>query len=563
MQEQYVSLYRRILAQRQHEYDASLLKGDYTPFLYPWDCLPIVYLLLALALTPRLRLGIARPVRCIVFGAIVLHSIYICQHRRTLWCAGGYGIGLCLAWGAIMSFTLLICNDVGQDFWRLELRHTVSPPQKDQRNGDAIAMDKFKSLPHVDLMRRKIYSVHASTGVCENAVTAPEEPAVRPYRLVWQSFPGHGDLIHLLDWIVDLTTAFRGVSWSHRIPILAPIDSPNSPMPGSGQKTPNRPAKATSIPKQTLRALQRQALKEFFTSYILLDLLKTTMVTDPYFLGLEDLRSPTPWNWLRKLTQNVPIATRLVRLIMSMAGVVFALTLIFSLSPLFFALILPSAIDISRITKSPLLEPWMYPAQWYPLRTSVLHSGLAGFWGKFWHQMFRYGISEPSRVVIKNLKLERDGNTARVIQLGIAFTLSGFLHAAGSYTSFSLRQTHPVQGPLLFFLLQGFGTIVQTNMVRALHKHFPLAKTSPPVVGQTINSLVVLGWLYFTGPLLANDFARSGIWLLEPVPVSILRGVGFGPGGKDEGWWTWYQEGSKGVGWWTGDVVWRTGLGFY
>lgn len=465
-----------------------------------------------------------------------------------------------------MSFALLICNDVGQDFWRLELRHEGSPPQQDQQRGTegtSVAADMSKSIGNVDLTRRKISSVYTSTSVSQHAVTEPDEPAIRPYRLVWQSFPRHGDLLHLVDWVVDLTTAFRGVSWGHRIAILAPVDSPTPPKPGSGDKTSTHETKVTSIPKQTLHALQRQALKDFFISYLLLDFLKTTMVTDPYFLGLEDLGSPTPWSWLRKLTQTIPIATRLVRLIMSLTGVVSALTFIFSLSPLFFALILPSTIDISRITKSPLLEPWMYPAQWYPLRTSILHTGLAGFWGKFWHQMFRFGISEPSRVVIKSLELRRDGNAARAIQLGIAFTLSGSIHATGSFTTFSLRPTHPIVGPLIFFLLQGVGTIIQTAMVRGLHKHLPFVKALPPVVGQTSNALAVLGWLYITGPLLANDFARCGIWLFEPVPVSILRGLGFGPGGKDEGWWTWYQEGSKTVGWWAGDVVWRSGLGVY
>ena len=125
------------------------------------------------------------------------------------------------------------------------------------------------------------------------------------------------------------------------------------------------------------------------------------MITDPYFLGVALAESPTPWHWLARINQAVPFATQVVRLTLSMAGVLVSLTYIFSLSPLFFATILPSIIDISKITKAPLLEPTLYPPYWYPLTTSVMSTGLAGFWGKFWHQMFRFGISEPSRVLIK------------------------------------------------------------------------------------------------------------------------------------------------------------------
>lgn len=47
------------------------------------------------------------------------------------------------------------------------------------------------------------------------------------------------------------------------------------------------------------------------------------------------------------------------------------------------------------------------------------------------------------------------------------------------------------------------------------------------------NWVGTVGWLYLTGPLLADDFARCGIWLFEPVPVSIVRG------GLGERWWCW------------------------
>lgn len=553
----HVSLYRQTLANRQSQYNATIASGKYTPFNYPWDSLPALYLLLAITLTPRLPLKLARAVRYVAFALIVLHSTYVVSHRRTLWFAGGYGIGLASAWGAIMAGALLLCNDVGRDFSRLEARPAQLKSAEVHQTGSAATSVSSEIAQPVDLTKRKIPGVYNSTNAKQLTCSGGEQPAIQPYRLVWQGFPYDSNGLHVIDWAVDLTTSFRGVNWNHRISTLEPIDAP---MPDTA---PRDQSKATAIPVQTLRSIRLKGLQDIIVGYLLLDLLKTTMITDPYFLGLEPLESPTPWRWLAKVNDAVPIATRLVRLSMSLAGVITALTFIFSLSPLFFPVILPSLIDIPKITRAPLLEPCMYPPYWYPLTTSVFHSGLAGLWGKCWHQMFRYGISEPSRVLIKRLNLDRRGNSARIVQLLIAFGLSGTIHAAGSCTSFSLEESHPLSGPLLFFLYQGVGIFVQSALAKLLYKQVPSTKNVPRPVKQSVNALVVMFYLYFTGPLLANDFARCGIWLFEPVPISVLRGLGFGPGGKDEGWWVWYQEGSRWMGWWKGDRWWERGIAIY
>ncbi|KEF58639.1 uncharacterized protein A1O9_06565 [Exophiala aquamarina CBS 119918] len=567
MSQTYVSLYRQTLALRQQNYNASIAAGEYVPFLYPWDSFFALYPLLAIIITPRLPERSRSLLRYLAFTLVFSHSWYVIVHRRTLWFAGGYGIGLCAVWGAIMSGALMLFNDPERDFWRLEAREIQLDDSSLVHHASTIVSAPRAASSHVDVRRRKVPSVYTATNIEQNEVPGSTEPANKPYQLVWQGFPYNAEWIHVIDWTVDLVTGFRGVNWNHRIPTLAGIDAPIPPMPTRGQEKPisevNLESKPTAIPRRTLQALQRRAVQDFLFSYLMLDVLKTSMVTDPYFLGLGDLNSPSPWLWLSHLTEAVPFATRFLRLGMSMAGVVAALTFIFSLSPLFFTLVLPALVDVPKVTKSPLLEPWLYPPQWHPLTTSVLHTGLAGFWGKFWHQMFRYGFSQPSRVLIRRLELDPSGNGARIIQLLTAFALSGSVHAAGSFTAFSLVQTHPVSGSLLFFILQAFGVFTQTLGVKILHTQIPMTKSLPQVVRQTANAAVTLGFLYFTGPLLANDFAQSGIWLFEPVPVSILRGLGFGPGGKDEGLWAWSQDGSTWVGWWTGRGWWETGLAIF
>ncbi|KIW45485.1 uncharacterized protein PV06_03872 [Exophiala oligosperma] len=559
----YISLYRQTLAERQRRYNAAIGSKEFTPFLYPWDALPSAYLLLALLIAPRLPRKQAVFVRLIAFLLTLTHSLYLFTHRRTIWLAGGYGIGLINQWGIIMAAALLLFNDPAQSFRRLETRSPRLENGHSQPNGGSRTPTSADGTAEVDLRKRRVPGIYTSTNVKQVTFPGSTQPATRPYDLVWQGFPHGKGVLHAVDWVADLVTSFRGPNWGHRIPTLGGIDGPVPRDSSARHSKCDRRSKTTAVPKKTLQALRGQAIRDFVVGYLLLDLLKTTMITDPYFLGVVSLDSPTLWPWLSAVNETMPIATRLVRLFMSISGVISALTLIFSLSPLFFAFILPSLVDVSHLTKSPLLEPWMYAPFWYPLTTSVLHTGLAGFWGKFWHQMFRFGISEPARFVIEGTGIDKRGNTARMIQLLVAFGLSGSIHAAGSYTTFSIIPSRPFSGPLLFFLSQGIGIYLQSLSVKAVYKYVPHAERVPLAVREVGNLLYVMVYLFFTGPLLADDFARCGLWLFEPVPISFLRGLGFGPGGKDEGWWAWYQEGSKTLGWYEGDRWWTTGVAIY
>ncbi|KAL6245445.1 hypothetical protein RBB50_007444 [Rhinocladiella similis] len=558
----HVSLYRQTLAERQRLYNAAIASKEFTPFLYPWDSLPSAYLLLALLIAPRLLRKQGRFVRLAAFGLTLAHSLYLYADRRTLWMAGGYGIGLINQWGVIMAAALLLFNDPAESFRRLEIRSPRLESERFRPNGTT-STASVDATAKVDLRKRKVPGIYTSTNVKQNPFPSSTQPATRPYDMVWQGFPHDKGFLHTVDWVADLVTSFRGPNWGHRIPTLGDIDGPIPPDPSGRHSEDDGRSKTTAAPKQSLQALRVRAVQDFVVGYLLLDLLKTTMITDPYFLGTAPLDSPTPWLWLAAVNETLPIATRIVRLFMSICGVISALTLIFSLSPLFFASILPTLVEISHVTKSPLLEPWMYAPFWYPPTTSVMHTGLAGFWGRFWHQMFRFGISEPARFIIERTGIDKRGNTARVIQLLVAFGLSGSIHAAGSYTTFSIVPSRPFSGPLLFFLSQGLGVFLQSLFVKSVYKYVPQAKSLPRTVRQTGNLLYVMVYLFFTGPLLADDFARCGLWLFEPVPVSFLRGLGFGPGGKDEGWWAWYQEGSKTLGWHEGSNWWKTGIAIY
>ncbi|EXJ73013.1 uncharacterized protein A1O5_04162 [Cladophialophora psammophila CBS 110553] len=553
MADEYVSLYRQTLARRQRLYEAAISTGGYTPFLCPWDSLPALYLFLAIAFTPRLSPKLAKAVRYITFVIILSQGIYTVCHRRTLWIGAGYGIGLLTAWGVIMAGALLLCNNVARDFRRLEMRALKTETAASDRTRSAALSWSTDLSQGVAMTNRKVANVHPSS---DTKQIFPEKPPSQSYELVWTGFPYNSGWFHVTDWTVDLITSFRAVGWQHRIPTVGPID-PSIPRDTSEVVSTIR------VSNDKSRALQWRALRGFVTTYLVVDFLKTVMITDPYFMGLTPLESPSPWPWLARANDIIPIATRWVRSWTTLFAVVFALQFIFSLSPLFFATILPALVDVTKITKAPLLEPWMYPNYWQRLSTSVMYSGLAGFWGKCWHQMFRFAVSEPSRVLVEKLHLNPRGQAARTIQLLMAFTLSGSIHASASHTAFSLVVSRPFSGALLYFFLQGVGILVQSFVVKLLQRHVPWVKKLPLAVRQTVNALVVVTYLYFTGPLLVNDFAACGLWLYEPVPISFFRGLGFGPGGKDEGWWTWNQEGSRFIGLWKGDRWWKRAVAIY
>jgi hypothetical protein len=116
------------------------------------------------------------------------------------------------------------------------------------------------------------------------------------------------------------------------------------------------------------------------------------------------------------------------RLILSMLMVKYALQTIFALGPLCFCGILSPSLLGARA------EPWMYPETWAPYSV-VLDKGLAGWWGSWWHQTFRFAFQEPSRKIIEVMGMDKRSAKAKALQLFIAFFLSGVVHGSGSVSN--------------------------------------------------------------------------------------------------------------------------------
>lgn len=533
--------YRAVLASREQVFRTALQNGEIDPFIYPWDTIPAGMLILAVLFIPKLDAKYSRWLSSGVFMLIVLSCVSVMQRCRSVGLANGYGIGLMCVWGIVWSAVLLVYNDPKTAFRRLEWRDKKEEEEESSTvshsNGSA---DSARPLT-TGLRHRKVYSVvggvHQPTKKSDDA-NAQVQPSTR--FLVWQSYPEN--FLHRLDWTIDLCTSFRGPGWNWHIPSLPAADYPSPTMP----TMPTTPASST-------RLLTRIALRDFLIWYLVIDLVKTAAMNDPYFWGIAPITSTGPHvAYLPTLITASPPLTKVYRLLLSLASVFSALCFIFSLAPLFFPVISPHLLHLPRHTRAPLLDPLLYPPYWGSFPTTVLDQGLAAWWGQWWHQMFRMGISEPSRVLLEKLAWNPRAPRAKILQLLVAFGISGTVHAGASYTTFSAATT-PLRGPFAFFLAQAFAILAEQFVFRTLGIS-RVMRSWPRVLRRAGTLAYVLAWFYLTGPWLADDFARGGIWLFEPVPVSVVRGLGFGAEG--EGWWCWsgrwamWWSGREGTPWW-------------
>merc|ERR1711924_269866 len=225
--------------------------------------------------------------------------------------------------------------------------------------------------------------------------------------------------------------------------------------------------------------------------YFALDAIKTLMHNDPYFWGYIDAAAP---HWLPDMVRQSYHLTKMYRMLLSLYAIYTALWYIFKLGPAFFCGILgPNRIGIRG-------EAWMNPYDMFGAYNNVLDKGLAGWWGGWWHQIFRFGFEAPANRLLELLGIEKRSSVGKLISLLVAFFLSGCLHACGSFTQ--LGDTRPLRGPMCFFLL-AVGIVGQIATVQLLKKA-GIAAYCPIWLSRCLNFLLVNTWLYFTAPLLVD-----------------------------------------------------------
>jgi hypothetical protein len=535
-----------IIRQREEEFVALLERGQFSPLLLQ-QVFGTFFLLLVPLLVRHKGAFHSNALRYGLFAVICGFAVHTILQVRVIGMGNGYGVGIITAWFLVWSSTLLIFNDAQRDFKRIEKEyvdengdeHRTNP----KTNGSAVSSGTSSNADcgiKTRTQRTSQLSPSSST----------KTPKCKVYR--WQPYPHSNS--HRLDWVSDLIFNFRGPNWNWRIRSLPPL--PNAVVESSEGRAHVSETVDPQIDEASWTRI-RYAFRSFIRDYVALDIIKVLMNRDPYFWGLAGYNPPPPLPF--SLLSFSPPLVRVYRLLLSMIGVVFALDIILSLNPLFFLGLSLAFPRFSRkITHQPLEEAWMYPEAFGSVN-SALENGLAGAWNVWWHQLFRFGFSETSRWVT-DLFLSNDEaanksplykQLCRLIQVVVAFSVSGMVHAFGSYTQFA--ETKPLQ-PFLFFLLQAFGILLQRFLTCSIIPRKVSSKT-PAWLKRAANLIFVSMWFYFTGPLIVDDFSRGGMWLFEPLPVSPLRGLGLGADG--EGWVCWR---GPFLSWWSGKTWWQSGF---
>ncbi|KAL9122012.1 MAG: hypothetical protein Q9187_001437, partial [Circinaria calcarea] len=302
-------------------------------------------------------------------------------------------------WGILWLASLVIFNDGRNVFRRIERQGIVqadiatenkSLPHKEDypQNG----VPKGQQLRARARASAKPASTKASNVLTQGNVGKTEEDGATSH-YAWQYLPHK--FSNRIDWVYDLVTNFRGTGWSHQITsipapppsVLQDIESTEFPAKSSPVSSTGNVRYCEPI------SLLRHRLMAVILGYLAIDAIKIIMMLDPYFWGLT---SSAPPNYLPTVITSSAVLTRTYRLLLSLAGTYTALNSIFSLGPVaFVGIVGPRILGVRA-------EAWQYPDTYGSYRT-VFTKGLAGWWGGWWHQTFRFGFEAPTKWLCQKL----------------------------------------------------------------------------------------------------------------------------------------------------------------
>lgn len=513
----------------QQRYEEGVRNGTIVPTVYPAFTYALALLILFFLIPPSSRFH-NKFTRYLTFGVTAAWHIWLITNCKAYGPSVSFGIGLISAWGVLWAAVLLIFHDAKADWKRVkreeiwfakDLRdgNIKQPLDEKKTNGNAVRERKAKPSSKPSDDERIQSSMKQPQRIIEE----------RRVTYCWQAYPSQ-PFRERLEWACDIIANMRGVGWTWKISGLPSRPglvqaSLNADIADDAKVEDIRVSRNGVSRCDTYWSLMIHNAWLIVKGYIAADIIKTIMIHDPYFWGLVDRSAPT---WLPRIIQTSFLLTRSYRLMISMSVVWIGLRTIYCFGPVFFVGVLgPDVLGFNG-------EPWMYPDH-FGSYWNVYERGLAGWWGGWWHQVFRFGFQSGGHWLADDvLRLQPESMTSKMVQLFTAFMLSGFIHASGSRTMVGV--TMPLRNSFLFFLLQPLGIIIEMVLKNLLNST-KISQKMPWQVTWTGNFIFVHAWFLATGPLLTDDFARGGIWLFEPIMLSPLRGLGFGVEG--DGFFCW------------------------
>ncbi|TVY36969.1 hypothetical protein LSUB1_G005480 [Lachnellula subtilissima] len=555
--------YLEVAAVYRQEFYKHVAEGSLRPIVFPYHLYGLLLLLTYLCI-PHTKRPYLYKARWLVLGAIAAFQWKTLCDTSSASITTAFAAGLVSAWVLVLSVTWLVFYRPQFDSMRVELRMETGFGNGGRRaEGEGEQVDTYGDAVCVEnshLRRRKETNGYTN-GEAKEGVRdivkltsvvkeAPKTGSLQLSEYYWQSYPDK--LSERINWVMDHLLNFRGPGWNWAIPILPTYPPSVKQALGENPTVESRTGvskigfKRPDTRKQLFWERGKSAhcfrdinIPHFIAGYFLLDATKTFLMKDPYFIF-----GPTTYDPPLYFQSLSPSALWLIRQTTTGSALILALEVAFLTGSIAQCLLLgPKVLGLRG-------HAWQYSTNWGSI-SNVLNKGLNGFWGSFWHQTFRFAFAAPTNFLIKNKYIEARSTAAKFLGLFFAFGISGFLHLAGSVSQ--LPQTYPWNSMILF-LLQPIGILIQATACSYLR---PFIEKLPKPCRQVGNLVYTLLFLFSTCWLMGDDFARGGVWLFEPVPISPLRGLGYGVEG--DGWWCW---GHIGVGWYTGEHWWESGVAF-
>ncbi|MCJ1456178.1 hypothetical protein MMC28_006538 [Mycoblastus sanguinarius] len=372
---------RAVLAQFQQRLENLLATGEYTPFVYPYRALGPNILILYLLLPPT-KSKVVYYARYPLFVLISYLSVSAIRECRSSMVTVGYGIGLLNAWAVLWSACLVVFNDARGGFARIEEQELGEGEGEGEGEGSLVdggADDEATTGAEKVVggeLRERLMDWEPKPPESSKR-KSNESSSGKPVHHTWQKLPS--TFVHRLDWVLDLVQNFRGPRWNYQISGLPPPPLYiQSSLKDLSQPDPNERSYLTR------KDILRRDLPSFIMCCVALDAFKTITIQDPYFWSLpSSTPSPLPY-------------PRLSRLVLTLAFTYTSLLTIFLLAPLVFGVLLgPRYIGQHA-------WPWLYPPYFGP-SSQVWKKGLAGLWGGWWHQLFRYAFEQAGEFVGRGL----------------------------------------------------------------------------------------------------------------------------------------------------------------
>ncbi|KAF2234970.1 hypothetical protein EV356DRAFT_484260 [Viridothelium virens] len=273
----------------------------------------------------------------------------------------------------------------------------------------------------------------------------------------------------------------------------------------------------------------------FIRGYLVLDLTRAYISTDSYFVTTKGNPS---------VPINAPLPPHLPSLFRSLVPPQLFRTMIIGaqawalISQMFY---LPCLLPVLLHSLGWITDEWS-PHNWPPYFGSpgtILHHGVRGFWGQYWHQTMRFSVSGPGYALASWLKLRRDGLWRYAIITLVAFGLSGIVHM-GLVPPEPPHATVPVNSVRLlvagFFWVQPIAMLVEVATARAIASNMGLNQWQAGNglrLRITLNFIWVIVWFTICLPLIGEAGRQLGYWRVWPMPISVWKGL------RGEGWLTW------------------------